>query len=95
MHLKNNALFTTLLGPDVKKFSSLLSTYNFFYETKQKNVYQSQRVILQFYYIYFLIIYCLLAQKMETEKWPKAAADSPLLNHKKNNCETVGTVTTN
>ena len=29
--------------------------------------------------IFFLILYCLLAQKkMETEKWPKAA-DSPLL----------------
>ena len=25
------------------------------------------------YYIYFFIFYCLLAKKMETEKWPKAA----------------------
>ena len=51
------------LGPDVKKISSLLYTYKFFEETKQK-----------LYIFLFFIVY--LPKKMETEKWPKAADSS-------------------
>ena len=51
---------------------------HFFKKPNKKKLQWSQRVILRCYYICFLILYCLLAQKkMEIEKWPKAA-ESPL-----------------
>ena len=57
------------LGQMSKKFQ--VYTYKFFWEPNKKNLQKSQKVLLRCYYICFLILYCLLAQKkMEHEKWP-------------------------
>ena len=59
------------LGPHVKKFSSLFIHINFFKKSNKKNYNRAKELYCDAT-IFFLILYCLFAKKMKTEKWPKA-----------------------
>ena len=68
------------LEPDVKKFSSLLYTYKFFFKTKQKQfTIEPKNYTAMPLYLFFDSLLPTCPKKMEAEKWPKAA-DSPLLS---------------
>ena len=65
------------LGQMSKNFQVYFIHINFFLNTNNKTLQQSQKVILWCYYIFFDSLLSTCPKKMETEKWPKAA-DSPL-----------------